>query len=59
MKKFIRFLRRDDQKPSSRFSEFFVDSSVTEKKRILKKAIKGANKDQSILFRQYNDKLAR
>ena len=52
---------RDNFSPKSTpsgFSAFFTDAASTEKKRIIKRAIKKANDDQKDLVSRYDRKYA-
>ena len=46
------FLRRN-AKPSSAFSNFFMESPSSEKRKVFKQVIRAANEDQKALIERY------
>lgn len=49
----------EEKKKSKGFSDFFTTSGATEKKKIIKQAVRMSNEDQKKLVERYNVKYSR
>jgi hypothetical protein len=57
IKKIFKFCNRRSPKSSSAFSSFFNESSSTERKKVIKKTVMAANKDQKAIIKEYEKAL--
>jgi hypothetical protein len=57
IKKILKFCNWKSPKSSSAFSRFFNESSSSERKKVIKKTVTAANKDQKALIEKYEEAL--
>ncbi len=54
MKKFLKSLFAEKNKPKTEFSTFFTEASSREKKQVLTEVVRKANQDQKDLIERYH-----